>query len=241
MSLEKMDVKETEVHRALSVEPRRQVLGLLASYGPLSLEDLSRKTGLKTITLRHHMRILENTGLVESFLKGRDGPGRPTQLYTIVSRYVNLSFPKRQYEMLTQHLLEFLLKKKGEKYTVSILREIGAKLGEQLMKNLSFQYGIQRWDEDKFSEYVLPEIAKMGSYPSLTKRADGSLEIRISNCIFYEVAKANPKIVCEGHKAFFQTIANYLGKYEAVNEYCIAEGNRHCITILKNLEAARKV
>jgi predicted ArsR family transcriptional regulator len=229
------NLKDEEAYKALSIKPRRFILDLLVTCGPLDLDELSRKTNLKTITLRHHMRILENAGLVESFLEERGSPGRPKQYYKIANRYMNLGFPQRQYQLLAQLLLESLIDKKGEKYAATLLREIGEKMGENMMRNLSLQHRIQQWNEEKFCTHVLSELEKMGCYPSITRTPEGDLVIKIFNCIFYEISKLSPKTLCEGHAAYFRSISRCLGNYDVKLEDCIIDGDRCCTTVLKKL------
>ena len=179
------------------------------------------------------MAALGKAGLVNSFLRS-DGPYKPKLYYKITDKYLDLGFPKRQYELLAQGLIKNIIENKGEKPAASLLRKVGGKFGQDMMRTLSTQHRINRWNLKLFEEYVVPEIGKFVGVPvEFTKRRNGSLMLKVSNCVFYEISKVHPDIICEGHKAFHQALANHIGKYNAQLEGCIAKGEKTCTTILK--------
>ena len=71
----------TSIHRALS-DPRRAdlVAALDDAVEALDASELGRRVGLHANTVRWHLGILEDAGIVSSHAEHRDTPGRPTRV-----------------------------------------------------------------------------------------------------------------------------------------------------------------
>ncbi len=229
---------EIKAHKALAAKPRVQILNILTLHGAVDLETLSERLGLKPITLRHHIKALETANLIETAEAGRTAVGRPKQTYRLAEQYINLTFPKRQYELLAQHLLEDKIEKDGLEGASSTFRSMGAKMAKRMMTNLSSLYDVERWNFDNLTRYVVPELERLGSRPVVNKSSK-ELVIKTTNCIFFEFSKAYPKVVCEGHKAFLETFAHALGECVVSREACLAEGDDQCIWVLRKRRASK--
>jgi predicted ArsR family transcriptional regulator len=223
---------EIEAHKALSVRARRRILDILSSEGPQDIIELSKKVNLKTMTLRHHLRMLEHAKLVETVESSRGVRGRPKRYYRVRSAYLPLGFPKRQYPLLANELVEEFLSRSGRKGAISIFRRIGEKVAKNLIVYLTAQHPNEKWNVDFFKKYVIPELERLGCRPEILKDQGRELVMNLKNCIYFELAKAYPGIICEGHKAFFETIAKHMG-FRAKQETCMAEGDDSCITVMK--------
>jgi predicted ArsR family transcriptional regulator len=78
---------ETTVHRALADPRRAEIVAELRSAGePLDSSELGRRIGLHANTVRWHLAILTDAGLVRSHSAPRDGPGRPRRVYAATER-----------------------------------------------------------------------------------------------------------------------------------------------------------
>jgi DNA-binding transcriptional ArsR family regulator len=60
------------LYRALGDESRLQVIGVLASDGPLPVNGLSTRVGLSQPLISWHLRILRLAGLIETRRSGRE-------------------------------------------------------------------------------------------------------------------------------------------------------------------------
>lgn len=230
---------EIKAHKALAAKPRVQILNILTLHGTMDLETLAERIGLKTITIRHHIKALENANLVETTEVGRATVGRPKQTYRIAERYINLTSPKRQYELLAQHFLEDKIEKDGVEGAASLFRSIGEKMANRMMANLSSLHNIKEWSLDDFIRYVVPELDRLGTRPTVTQ-SNKELTIKTANCIFFELAKAYPKVVCEGHKALLETFSQAIGEYAVNRTACLTEGDDYCIWVLNKLPKSKK-
>ena len=72
----------TSIHRALA-DPRRAelVAAIEEAVAALDATELSRRVGLHANTVRWHLGILEDVGIVASRPEHRDTPGRPRRVW----------------------------------------------------------------------------------------------------------------------------------------------------------------
>jgi len=221
-------LEEVKFHKALAAKPRIQILNMLTLRGGIDLDTLSKKIGLKTITIRHHIKALENAGLVESSEVGGASVGRPKQTYRLAERYVNLTFPRRQYELLARYLLEDKVKGDGTEGAIFTLRSIGENVAKRMLAKLGNLHHIEKWNMENFTRYVVPELDLLGVRPAVSK-SDKGLMIKTANCIFFELSKIYPDVLCEGHKAFLQTFAQAIGDYDVEWKACMVRGDDYCV------------
>jgi len=220
------------IYKALSTDARWRILDILSSEGPMDLKDISKKIGLKEVTVRHHLLIMERAGLIESYESGEGLPGRPRRYYRVVKKYRNIGVPKRQYALLAKHLIESFIELNGKESLVRIMREMGERIADELLEEIKAKKGSDKLELDDLQKYVIPMLDSLGCVPSITEISENVIKFKMNNCIFYELSKAYPRIICERHKSFFQKLGDELGKYEAVSEKCLAEGDDFCITAL---------
>lgn len=225
--------EEAKIYEALSSNVRREILDLLLAYGQMDLKEISEKIGLREITVRHHISILEQSGLIESFERSKGTPGRPKRYYRVVNKFWNLSIPKRQYALLSHFLLENVIKMEGEKVAIALMKEMGKIMGKEIIRRATIENGVEEWGFNQIAKYVIPKLEDWGCIPKVIELKENKISIQLFNCVFYELAKAFIGIVCEGHKEFFQTIADVIGNCEVELKSCIAEGDKTCITEIR--------
>jgi len=224
--------KSLEVYKALSIEARRKILDLLIRKGPLDLEECSKIVKIKPITVRHHIRVLEQAGFVEAFTVGREAPGRPRQYYRAVKRYVNLGFPTRRFDLLSEQALKALTSKIGAKEAEKLLQAEAEKLGKELLSRLSAKHGVQNWDFEKFKKYVYPALEELGCYP-LIEEGNGKFTLKFFNCIYYEISKKFHPIVCNAHEAFLKPLAEASGFVKEDHESFLSRDEDACVIRFK--------
>lgn len=84
---------------------RREILDILKKQGPVTVEDLSQRLKITTVTVRHHLDVLRTEGLVgEPVVQHRSTSGRPQHTYALTPKAEEL-FP-RKYDTLATVLLE---------------------------------------------------------------------------------------------------------------------------------------
>jgi predicted ArsR family transcriptional regulator len=66
------------------VTARQKVLAYFAKTRTASAREISRSLKMSPATVRHHLRVLTADGRLEiSFVRGRDGRGRPEKVYSL--------------------------------------------------------------------------------------------------------------------------------------------------------------
>jgi predicted ArsR family transcriptional regulator len=66
------------------VTARQKVLAYFTKTRAASAREISRSLRMSTATVRHHLRVLAADGRLEmSFVRGRDGRGRPEKVYSL--------------------------------------------------------------------------------------------------------------------------------------------------------------
>ncbi len=222
-----LTLKSVDRYKALSIEPRRRLLNLLMVRGPLDLEECSKIVGIKPITVRHHLRVLEQAGLVESFTAGREAPGRPKQYYRAVKRYVNLGFPLRRFDLLSEQALKALLRRVDREEAENLLRAEAERMGKELLGNLSVKHGVREWNLENFKRYVLPALEQMGCYPAIEEEGK-TINLKFYNCIFHEVSRRFQPLVCNAHEAFIRPLVEAAGYSQEAHETYLAKDQENC-------------
>ena len=171
------------VHRALAEPSRARLLGLLERAGsPLSAEQLAKRAGLHANTVRAHLDVLGEAGLVTWRLEPRDRPGRPRRLFAPLPRPETVA---REHELLAGALAA----------TLDPLPE-----GPRLAERSGRTWGRGVVDAparslDEGLESVVRLLAERGFAPVAEGR-----EITMCSCPFRELALRYQRIVCSLHK-----------------------------------------
>ncbi len=178
--------------------------------------------------------MLERAGLVVSRKVHGGGAGRPKTVYDVNrSIHYDLSFPKRQYFVMSKHLLEVIIDEYGKDEARRLMSIVGRRTAEGLLGYFSTKSGEAEISLDEFAVLLESLLNEFGCIASVELIPPDSLRVRLHNCIYYELAKLYPDVVCEGHMSLFNTLSKILGDYEAVQETCMAKGDRVCSTLLR--------
>ena len=219
---------KSDAYKALSIKVRRKILDLLMTCGPLDLEECSKIIGIKPITVRHHIRILEQAGLIESFTLGREAPGRPRRYYKVIKRFVNLGFPVRRFDLLSQQALSALISKTDAKEAERLLKVEAERLGREMLKDLTIKHEVKTWNLENLKKFIIPVLEQMGSYPSIKENSDKTLNLNFFNCIFYEVSKRFHPLICCVHEAFLKPMMEAAGYVKESHDSYLVKDADYC-------------
>ncbi len=75
---------------ALASAVRLDIVDRLVAMGPMSVRDLAAALGRKPTAIYHHLRLMEDLGLIRS-LQVRSARGRPAQVYETVGSLMRMS------------------------------------------------------------------------------------------------------------------------------------------------------
>ncbi len=114
---------------------RKQILEILkergqATVGELVQELTERHGPIASVTVRYHLDVLRDDGLVEvTRVKRREGPGRPRYVYTLTDRAADY-FPEN-YRALLDHLLRLLEAHFPKEELVGMMESLGRAMANQ--------------------------------------------------------------------------------------------------------------
>jgi predicted ArsR family transcriptional regulator len=175
------------VHRALAEPSRARLLRLLERAGaPLASEELAQQAGLHANTVRAHLEVLGDAGLVTWTLESRTRPGRPRRLFAALPRPETVA---REHELLAGALAASLEPlPEGPR----LAKESGRSWGRGLVD------GPAASPEEAVAS-VLRLLAERGFAPV----AEGP-EITMCSCPFRKLAVRYERIVCSLHRGLME-------------------------------------
>ena len=225
----------TELGKAVSSHSRLQILDLL-SRRPMSIEELSQEVSLKTITVRHHVNMLKRIGLVEEHSEELRKIGRPVLRYQSTQRPISIQFPKRQYELLSSSLMRGLVEIVGRDKAGDILKKIGRNLGERLAREITDENKVANWDMEALKKYIVEaHLSHVGAVPEVLEQDSRKIRFRMYNCVFYELAKEYPDLVCEKlDDGLMETLLKgTVGKAHVDQTKCVAHHDEFCEYVIR--------
>jgi predicted ArsR family transcriptional regulator len=181
---------------------------LLKSEGPMSVQELSVELGISRNAAHQQVIALEREGLIE-----RSSPirtkGRPSQGYRL-STAGGATFP-RQYALLAKEFLSEL----SRQLSGDELRQAMGRIGETLAARIGSGGNVP-------IVRIAEVMAELG-YESLAVEGTDGPEIEAHNCVFHDLAFADPTI-CEVDLALLRALS---GK-RVEHRRCMARGERSC-------------
>ena len=192
MTLEAADAAR---HRVLADERRVRIVAELdAEPGGLDASELGRRLGLHANTIRWHLGILGDAGLVSSKPETRSTPGRPRILYRPGTRL--RSAENDEYRLLASVLADTLSR---EDRGVDACEQAGRAWGADLVGGRERCSGTE-------VEQVVGLLAAQGFEPEADQ-----LAITMHRCPFHDLAEVAPEIVCTVHRGLISGALEELG------------------------------
>lgn len=163
------------------------------SYSEKNMGELSEILKINKTAVKEHMESLELKGYVKSFFRG-EGAGRPSKYYELTEKGLEL-FPKK-YIMLSS----LLVKEMESEFGVDKVNELLAKVADKMVTNAGWkrednEENLSREEKINRLRDFVSALNRLGYYARL-EVSDDVVRIIRHNCIFYELAKTNNKIIC---------------------------------------------
>jgi len=181
---------------------------LLKSEEPMSVQELSVRLGISRNAAHQQVMALMREGLVERASAIRT-KGRPSQAYRL-SAAGGATFP-RQYALLAREFLAELSRHLEGDELRGAMERIGQTLAGRIGGN---------------GDVPIPRIsevmAEIGYESRVVEAADGP-EIEAHNCVFHDLAFADPRI-CEVDLALLKALSGKAVEHRR----CMALGERAC-------------
>ena len=193
------------------------------SYSERSMDDLANLLKINKTAVKEHMENLELKGYVRSFFRG-GGPGRPRKFYELTEKGMSL-LPKRYVSFATMLVGEI-----ESEFGRDKVNEILGKVADKIVTESGWvkaKSGKNLSREDKISKLqdFVSTLNKLGYYARL-EITDDVVRIIRHNCIFYELAKNNSKIICSSLGS--EIIKNSINQKFDIKER-FSDGNNKCV------------
>ncbi|MHB1439496.1 MAG: helix-turn-helix transcriptional regulator [Cuniculiplasma sp.] len=161
--------------------------------GERSVSFLAESLGINKTAVKEHMDSLERMGYVRSFFK-KERAGRPSKYYEISQSGMEL-FPKKYSELMATFLEEFT-KEYGEMKLNLLLGHVADRMMEKAGFKDEYEDSNRREGKIERLKGFVDALNRLGYYARMEVNRETVRIIR-HNCIFYEIAKNNGKIICD--------------------------------------------
>ena len=172
---------------------RRHLLRMLDDADDaLTLDDLAQRVGLHVNTVRGHLDILEDAGLVERTTVRRASPGRPRVAFRAVSP------DRREPSAASYRLLADALAASIEATSDAPARaahDAGREWGRAIVAQAKHAGDL---GPDQAMAVVLGSLADLGFGPE-SRAIESGVEIRLHDCPFRSLARERTDVVCSVH------------------------------------------
>ncbi len=196
----------TTLHRALSDPSRVRILELVQqAEAPLDARELATRVGLHANTVRSHLGVLAEAGLVSARREERARPGRPRVLYKATTAEPLDAPALASYRLLAQILASSLAG--TERDPSARAEEAGRAWGAHLVGRPAPFTSISK---NETIDEVVRLHEEYGFRPEL-RRAKNGQELVLKRCPFQEVATSYQAVICPIHLGLIRGALAELG------------------------------
>lgn len=161
--------------------------------GPRSAAEVAGVFGLHRTVARAHLERLVELGLVATSTRRRAGGGRPAKTYALVDTRLEIMLPPRHYERLARLLLALV----DETLEPDVAVTAAATLGRTHGQALATESGNGDGRPVRLSPGAVLDWMELAGYrATLSADGDGVAVIEVQNCVYQELAREYPDVVC---------------------------------------------
>ncbi|MGE6720828.1 helix-turn-helix transcriptional regulator [Peribacillus frigoritolerans] len=186
---------------------------IVNNHGDVSVQEIADSFNIHPNVARLHLSKLEDIDMLTSNSRKTGKGGRPSRLYRLSDKVIQLHFPYRNYQLLAKIAVQSMMTL-GEQGKQA-LYETGKIFGEELI-NQQLALNSTSIDRLAFAEKVnmLKNAATIaGLSPEIqASEEENKISFRIFNCPFKEVTEVEPGTICSMHNSFLK------GMFEALFE-----------------------
>jgi predicted ArsR family transcriptional regulator len=192
--------EQAALRRALADERRVSIVDELRSNPRgLDVRELADRMELHENTVRWHLGVLDDAGLIDAEPAANGRPGRPRMLYRLRPGSAAASHGDEHRLLATILTGAVAALSNGEERA----REAGKAWGRFLVRSPS---PLDRVGEDE----ALGEVARLLDEEGFAAEPKGS-EIHMHRCPFHDLAESNPEIICGVHLGLMAGALEELG------------------------------
>ncbi len=197
---------DTQVHRALSNPVRERLVSVLrATPEPWDVQSLADELDLHVNTVRTHLRVLVEAGLLTSRTENRDRPGRPRHVYEATDAAADAT-GGASYRFLSQVLVGYLSATDDD--PAGAARQAGAAWGRHLIDQSA---PFQRIPVGEAIDRLVGLLDEYGFAPELDEDGPDHPRVLLRRCPFLDVARDHQEVVCNIHLGLMRGALDGLG------------------------------
>lgn len=213
---------------ALADPIRRALYHFVAHQaGAVSRDQAAAGLDIPRHTAKFHLDKLVDEGLLTPEFKrlsGRSGPGagRPAKLYRRVRKEVNVTLPRRRYDLAGHVLADTLGRIQAGTPVTSAVADAVENAADVV---------ISSWPptEPTEAEQLVGVLARLG-YEPRAERADGGDRVRLSNCPFQQLSDDHVDVICPLNQQFVAALGRQLGCTD-VHPTAVERGTGCCVAL----------
>ena len=192
---------------------------------PQSASEVAEVFGLHRTVARAHLEKLGELGLVSTSTRRRPGGGRPAKIYSVTDSRLEVMLPPRRYERLARLLLQLVQQTLEPDVASTTAAALGRAYGEQTAAELA---GDDLPAPVRLSPRAVMDWMEMAGYgATLAANGDGETVIEVHNCVYRELSKDYPEVVCAFDR---NMLCGMLGVDAAVHTqtHALSSGDSYC-------------
>lgn len=201
--------------RALAAESRVELLHHLQADGPLHIDDLVAQTGLHANTVREHLAVLVDVGLVRRAPEVRTVRGRPRMIYRVTTADDLAADPEAQQRLEAD---------------IAQARRAAALLADATQADSAPGRTPVPVESERDVLALEAHLDRIGFDPVY---APGDLTFHLFRCPFLELARARQDVVCRLHTELAQSVLEQAEGDHDVERLEPFVGEEHCTLSLR--------
>ncbi|GLH64965.1 helix-turn-helix domain-containing protein [Parageobacillus sp. G301] len=176
----------------------------------VSVQEIAEAFNIHPNVARLHLTKLEDVNMIVSETQKTGKGGRPSRLYRLSDKVIQLHFPFRDYQLLSKIAIQTMAKL-GD-VGKQALYETGKNFGKELVaQRIPHDQSVQELTFAEKAEIVKEAAEMAGFYPTFEyNEKEGKIYLQVFNCPFKEIAFQEPEIICQMHYAFLQGMFDVL-------------------------------
>lgn len=216
--------REARVHRALASPARSRIVAALPpADAAMDVEALSQRLELHPNTVRAHLSVLEECGLVSSAPHYRDRPGRPRLIYRATGTAAEVG-SDHGYRFLANVLASYVAASAEDPGQIG--EDAGTAWGRYLVERSA---PFETPDAEEAVARVVALMEESGFDPQLDDTERSRPRLLLRRCPFLEVAKEHPQIVCSIHLSDCCAARWTSSASRCRHATCCRSSSRHCV------------
>lgn len=222
----------------LSEPRRREVYDFVSDHDdPITRDDVAEGLSIARSLAAFHLDKLADAGLLEvSFGRppgrvGGPGAGRPSKRYTVSATQIDVSVPRRRYDIAGRILAKAVAlssarrSKTASEVAMTVAHEEGVRLGEE-------HAAPGRATTQRALTGVEQTLSTVGYQPTI----EGS-SVRLRNCPFHSLTEVAPRLVCEVNESFISGVVSGLGSEDVVEADLCGPTDGDCCVVVRARQA----